>query len=413
TALPLYISTAGGAPLLVEVAFLEPTPVPTNETCGTAAPLLPGAPVLAEILDATLDLGSACDTPLGELVYAFELTQPQDVNLYATSLDGDGVPSISLRNAACALPEDEITCIIADPGHVFRHSLPAGTYHVGVSATAPTTVALTLDLDPPSPAPADDFCLGAPPIPPNQTLPVSLAGHQDDVQVGCLPGAADAAYALTLPSASDVLLVERISQSDTGAIALMAPACADPTDVLVCNAGAPSPVRASRYNVPPGEYRVVAETLFAQPIEVTAFVRPALPPTLVIFSDGCADAMTIPPGGGRFQGNTGSAAPDFDAGCDQSGQPPGGAGDQLLRLDLPAQKRVILEMAGSAYNTLLNVRQGSSCPGTGVPLGCAVGFGGKGSFLDLVLDPGTYYVQIDGLGGDEGTWFLDVRVVDP
>jgi hypothetical protein len=42
-----------------------------------------------------------------------------------------------------------------------------------------------------------------------------------------------------------------------------------------------------------------------------------------------------------------------------------------------------------------------------------VGFQGKGSFLDLTLEAGVYYLQIDGLAMDKGPWFLDVRVVDP
>jgi hypothetical protein len=48
-----------------------------------------------------------------------------------------------------------------------------------------------------------------------------------------------------------------------------------------------------------------------------------------------------------------------------------------------------------------------------VPLGCTVGYGGATSYLDLTLDAGTYYVQIDGYALAAGEWFLDVRVVDP
>ncbi|AKT36784.1 putative metal-binding motif-containing protein [Chondromyces crocatus] len=412
TALPLYVTTAGGSAVLLDVAFRSPTPIPTNETCGTAVPLVAGAPVNVEILDATKDLGSACETTPGELVYSFELLTPQDVHVYATSLDGDGVPSISLRDPGCALPENEVTCQTANPSHLFRHALPPGTYFVGVSATAPTTVALTLEVAPPTPSPADETCLGAPPMPVNQTVQISLAAHQDDIQATCLVGARDAAYTLDLSVASDVLLVERLSQGDTGAISLLAPACEAPSDLLVCSSGSSSPMRAARYNVPTGEYRVVAETLFAQPVEVSALVRPASPPTLVVFSDGCSDAMEIPPGGGRFQGTTANARADFDAGCDQSGVPPGGAADQILKLVLPARKRVVLDMAGSGYTTLLNVRRGPACPGAEMPFACTIGTG-QGSFLDLVLDPGTYYLQIDGLAGNEGPWFLDVRVVDP
>lgn len=412
-ALPLYVSTAGGVPVTLDVALLPPAPVPTNETCGTAAPLTPGAPVEATILDVVEDLGSACSTPLGELVYAFDVLQTSDVDLYAASVDGDGLPSISLRTSACALPGDEITCVTAPGAHIFRHSLPAGTYYAAVSASAPTTVLLTAELSPPTDPPADEACPAAPPLTPDQTLSISLAGHQDDLQLDCLPGAVDAAYTLDLPVASDVLLVERISQGDFGAIELSAPACAAPADLLVCGAGALSPVRATKRNVPAGSYRVVAESLQGQPIQITAFSRPAVPPIFVLFADACGDALEIPPAGGFFQGNTANASADINAGCDQNGSPQGGAPEQLLKLTLSAQRRVVIDMTGSAYKTLLNVRKGPACPGAEVVQGCAVGYGGIGSFLDLTLDAGVYFLQVDGLGLDKGPWFLDVRVVDP
>jgi hypothetical protein len=31
----------------------------------------------------------------------------------------------------------------------------------------------------------------------------------------------------------------------------------------------------------------------------------------------------------------------------------------------------------------------------------------------MTLDAGTYWVQVDGYAGDQGTWFLDVRMLDP
>src|SRR4029079_6829644 len=123
------------------------------------------------------------------------------------------------------------------------------------AATAPTSMLVTIELSPPTPPALDDFCDGAPAIAKNKTSAFPLADHQDNVQLGCLPGAVDAAYALTLDEASDVLLVERISQADQGAIELVEPACAAPADLLACGAGAPSPVRAAAHNVPAGEYR--------------------------------------------------------------------------------------------------------------------------------------------------------------
>jgi hypothetical protein len=158
---------------------------------------------------------------------------------------------------------------------------------------------------------------------------------------------------------------------------------------------------------------VVTESYDGQDTQITAFVRPAVAPQLIPFADACADAITIPPTGGLFQGNTANANADFNAGCDQGGVPQGGAPDQLLKLTLVTPQRVVMDMAGSAYTTVLDVREGPGCPGTEVPMACAVGYPPGRSYLDVILGAGTYYLQIDGLALDSGSWFLDVRVVDP
>ena len=411
TAYPIYAATSPGALLALDVSILPAAPKPTHETCGTAAPITPGVAVIASIIDAAKDLGSACNTPLGELVYTFDLAAPADVDVYASSIDGDGLPVISLRGAGCALPEDEITCQSSPAAHVFRHALPAGSYFVAVSASAPTSVQLTVEVSAPTAPPADEGCAGAPILAPNQTIAVALAEHQDDVSLGCAAGLVDAAYALDLPVASDVLLVQRIAQGDLGVVGLTDPACAP--GALVCQAAGVSPVRAARRNVPAGAYRVVAESQYGQGVELTAFVRPAVPPTLVPFADTCADAVVVPPGGGLFQGNTANASAHYSAGCDQGGVMGGGAKEQMLSLTLTETKRVVLDMSGSGYSTLLDVRQGPACPGAELPGACGVGYGPGRSYLDLVLDPRSYYIQVDGYLLDEGPWFLDVRVVDP
>jgi len=148
-------------------------------------------------------------------------------------------------------------------------------------------------------------------------------------------------------------------------------------------------------------------------MQVTALVRPAVPPTLVPFADACADVQTIPSDGGFFQGTTGNAQADFDAGCDSNTQSMGGAPEQLLSFTLSTTQRVVLDMQGSAYATLLDVREGPGCPGNEVLQGCAAGYYAERSFLDLELGAGTYFIQVDGFSGQAGQWFLDVFVVDP
>src|SRR4029077_410917 len=93
-----------------------------------------------------------------------------------------------------------------------------------------------------------------------------------------------------------------------------------------------------------------------------AFGRAAVPPTLVPFSDTCAAPATIAEGGGFYQGNTANAAANFSAGCDVTGGGGFGAPDQILAFVLPAKKRVIFDMQGSAYAAILDVRRGETCP---------------------------------------------------
>jgi hypothetical protein len=411
--LPAYVFTEGGSNVVLHYEVLPPSTAPTNETCGTAEPLLPSTPVLASIVGSAVDLGIGCGAATGELVYQFDLAADADVDLYASSIDGDGLPVLSLRGAGCALPADEITCNAAAAAHVFRHSLAAGTYYVAVAGTAPTEAIVTLELGPPTPPPADESCVGAPPLVPNQTIDVDLAAHQDDHDTGCVQGGVDAAYTLDLAVASDVLLVARYSQGDAAAVELALPDCEDAATLLVCATSTISPAHGRKRNLAAGSYRVLVESPQGQPMQLTAFTRPAVPTTVVPFANACNDVLTIPPSGGFFQGNTQNAQADFDAGCDQGGQPSGGASDQLLKIVLAQEKRVVLDMLGSGYATLLAVRTGSQCPGSTVMGGCAAGYYAERSFLDLDLDPGTYYIQVDGYAGSTGPWFLDVHVVDP
>ena len=59
---------------------------------------------------------------------------------------------------------------------------------------------------------------------------------------------------------------------------------------------------------------------------------------------------------------------------------------------------------------MLSVRSGPACPGIELPLACAAGQSASRSFLDLALESGDYYIQVDGYGADAGAWSLDVYV---
>ncbi len=411
-AIPVYVTTGGPTQVLVDVSFEPASSAPTNETCGGPAPIVEGSPLAVEIVDASVDLATSCQVATGELVYAFSLSEPRDVNLYASSLDGDGQPALSLRTEACALAEDELACNRASTAQIFRRALPAGEHRVAVAASAPTQLSVLLLTSPPSAPPDDESCSSSALLDHGVTRDVVFDAHQDDHDLGCIGPSRDAAYRLELTQKSDVLLVQRLSASDAGSIALATEPCTE-DELVACTLGSQSPVRLRRRGLLAGERRVVAESLFGLPQQLTAFVRPSTPTSFVLFADGCADAQPIPVTGGFFQGNTSSATADFSAGCDQSGGPAFGAPEQLLRLELAEARRVVLDATGSSYPVLLDVRKGPSCPGTEVPLGCTISTSTRPAYLDLTLAAGVYFVQVDGVAGATGAWTLDVHVALP
>jgi hypothetical protein len=421
---PLYVAGKAGSELSLSVTFSDASPAPANETCGTALPIAPGVSETAILAHCTTDLSSACDPEAsddelvsnksGELVYSFSLLEPRDVRIFASPLDDFGAPELSLRNASCKDASDELTCRMGSPASaLFARALPAGQYFLSVASSGPGDVDLRLEESAATKPPADQGCADPPRLLAGETLDVSLTDHADAVDVGCLAGAPDSSHSLTLSEASDVLLVARISANDAGAVSLALPTCSEQTR-LACGVSSTSPVRAQAYAVPPGTYRAVVESALGSPLSLTAFTRKAIPATLVAFADDCSAPFEIPATGGRFKGNTANLHADFSAGCDVGNQAKNGAPDQLLHLRLETKSRVVLDMSGSKYDTMLSVRSGANCPGSELELACAAGRAAARSFLDLDLESGDYYVQVDGYDGRAGAWSLDVYVTpDP
>jgi hypothetical protein len=417
---PLYVAGQAGSKLTLAVTFSAASAAPLNETCGTALPILPGVPATAVLAGSNSDLISSCDpvastdeliaVKSGELVYSFTLAEARDVRVFGTPLDDYGVAQLSLRNAGCKSASNELTCRTGSPASaLFARALSAGKYFLSVASSGPGDVDVRLEESAATSPPADQGCTDPPLIASGETIDVSLVDHADAVDVGCLAGAPDSSHSLTLSEASDVLLVARISAGDTGAVSLALPTCSEQTR-LACGASSTSPVRAQAHAVAPGTYRALAESALASPMTLTAFTRKAVPATLVAFADDCSAPFEIPAGGGHFKGNTANLHADFSAGCDLGNQPKNGAPDQMLHLHLESKSRVVLDMAGSKYGTMLSVRSGATCPGTELPLACAAGQAATRSFLDLDLERGDYYVQVDGYGGQAGPWSLDVYV---
>jgi hypothetical protein len=410
---PIYLYTDSNADIQVDVADEAATLDAGNVSCEVRPVLEPGVPIDVDLAETGAEpaiVESACPTDRGDRYFEFTIDAVSDVRLVARSLDGLGEPRLSVRDDDSCPLSSELRCNQRALASTRLRALPAGTYGIALSASGPTRARLELDVRPPTRAPAIDRCEESPALAPSRTEVLDFEDLDDDIAVGCSPGSLDTARRLDLEGTSDVLLVARFSPGDVGAVTLSAPDCGE-LDSLGCSRTADELARVSRRGLAAGEYRVVVESLFGLPATVLAATRATSAPTFVPGSETCADALAIDPAGGFYQGNTGNAAPDLSASCDFA--TPMGGPDQVLRLVLDAPRRVVFDMRGSDFDTLLDVRRGPACPGDEVPLGCAAFSAGDRSFLDLDLPAGEYFVQIDGYAGASGNWFLNVFVLDP
>jgi len=407
-ALAVLVAGSAETDVLLNVAFRESAPAPSHETCGTARLLEPDVVERAILAGIERDLETECVARTGELVYYFDLASTRDVRLRAASLQGYAEPVISLRNTACVELEDELTCRSANPTELFARALPSGRYTVALAGTAPCDAELVLHTEPPTEPPDDEGCASPPEVVPGVTAQISLLDHEDAVRMGCRVGAPDAARSVVLSERSDVLVVQTGSDGDQGAALIAEAPCATEEDRLSCRRSNDWPVRTVARGIGPGSVRAVVETAGGNPTTLTAFVRPASEPVLVHRADDCSEAFEIPEIGGRFEGNTANVVADFGASCDYGGQPAGGAPDQVLTFTVTGRRRMVLDLLGSDYDTLMVVRDASSCPGSEIFGSCSVGYQPGRSFLDITLEAGDYLLQIDGWNGASGAWTLEV-----
>lgn len=446
---PIAIYADAAPTAQVTVALRTDLSKPTHETCGTAQPLAVGESAVATLVGVRIDHPSACGAGVGDLVYRLDLPEVSDLRVFSTAVDGKGVSIVSIRDGSCgtgqnggsgggpggsggatakggsggksgsagssagtAAPPQERGCRAGESASAFARSVGPGPIYVVVSATAPTDVSVLAAVEPKTSPPDDERCATAPPFSPVLSLDVDLKDHADDVPT-CLGGAADATYGFDLVAPSDVLLLERLPQGTQGAVSLSGAACTA-ASILSCRIGSSTfPPRAVLYAAPPGHYVAVAEATTETAVRLSLFVRPAVAPVFVPFADACEDVFTIPSSGGIFVGNTQNANAQYSAGCDQGDTGAFGAKEQLLRFVLTEKMRVVLDSAGSGYATLIDVRKGPACPGVEVVNGCTVSYDASRSFLDLLLEPGEYFIQVDGFNLASGEWRLDVRVANP
>jgi len=122
--------------------------------------------------------------------------------------------------------------------------------------------------------------------------------------------------------------------------------------------------------------------------------------------EGCADAMNLPVANpGQVSGSTVGAAPDSDSGC--AYQSPGP--DRVYFVEITEQS-ILWAQTDGQYDSILHLQ--SICGDVGSELACDdEGGPASGSLIEVLLDPGTYYLWVDTYGsGVGGAYVLDYAI---
>jgi len=114
------------------------------------------------------------------------------------------------------------------------------------------------------------------------------------------------------------------------------------------------------------------------------------------------DVLVIGPNGGELDYDTTGRGTVGRGGCG------GGGGQQVVVISVAARQMVTMTIVNSNYDPLIHLR--SECDDAESEVACNDDSGGLNSQISQVLDPGTYFLYLDGFAGREGTGRLRVTM---
>jgi hypothetical protein len=117
------------------------------------------------------------------------------------------------------------------------------------------------------------------------------------------------------------------------------------------------------------------------------------------------DVLVIGPGGGEVRYDT--------TGRDSvgRGQCGGGGPQQVVVISVAERALVTMSIVERSYDTLIHLR--GECDDAESEIACNDDFGGLQSQISVNLDPGTYFLYLDGFAGRFGTGTLRVTMGAP
>lgn len=390
-------------------AAIPPVPAP-GEDCASA----PTIRSCHTALHFTVDLTSAKDDAAGscsaanggghDVMYVVALDGVADLRVTAQPAAGSRAqPVVYLRRGTCA-PADELACAdgLGGPSSFRVRSLPAGTYVLVIDSFDAASVGavdvLVEELT--ATQPANDTCGTAAPLPlDGGRVEVDLTNASADTLLACTTATdnPDVFYHFTLETPGDLVVTS--AGADAGVdtvLALRSDPCATGTTLACVDAFWLEPERLRARALPAGGYTLVVQAFRSSAGPVVVAATATQPPAPAPANDTCAAprAIAVPPG--SFTTDTFFAADDEVGSCNPTPNSP----ELVYALNLTAARTVTITALGDpAPSTAAIYLRSGACHGdAGVEVGCDLQLGGGAATIIAALQPGTYFLFVEGQG---------------
>jgi len=147
--------------LALEVAILDPTPVPMGDNCASPIPLTPDQAVLVSLSDKQAEVRASCESTGPDVVFSLHLDEAQDVLIQA---DAEDMLAIAALQSECGNVQTERGCRKGGPLQTRLQNVGPGDYFVIVDSPTAQSISVEISTFPPTPTTpvtGNDNCLTA------------------------------------------------------------------------------------------------------------------------------------------------------------------------------------------------------------------------------------------------------------
>lgn len=390
---------------------LDIQPMQSEEAVCSAASVLPiGTPVGGSTASSADYFSSTCGSSAGpDQVYALDVAaasrlrvrmqSTHDGTLYVRSSCTDGTSELACNEDFGA--GHNLINMTVTPGRYYVFADGAGDADLG-------DYSLLADVAPlgGTPGSAGDTCGTATRWDPasGATLAADNFSATDDLAGSCGgSGSPDSVYELRLTSRTRVRA--SFADAEFPPVAYIRRTCSDTTSEVVCmNPMVAGGTRSIDQTLTAGTYYLVVDGSGGPDAFGAANLSLQLD-DLGALEAACRGAPVIRPGT-QIEGTTASDTDRFQATCAGGATSP----DRVYRLTLRRRSTVRISSEQTEWDGAIYIR--SDCTDATTELGCNDDAGdNRHSMIETELEPGTYYVFMDGFSsGSSGEFTLDVEV---